>query len=148
MYGDDVNSQVTLNLPVGKLSSKIAIYTTLINPFSKYALMVTPLAAAIEERLLLHNKRSISLLNRTLVVLSTVIIALGVPFFGYLMTLVGSLLSIVVSFLLPCACYLKIIGLGRCHKAELALISVILLLGSFAAITGTYSSVVQIINEF
>ncbi|KAF3336384.1 Vacuolar amino acid transporter 1 [Carex littledalei] len=148
MYGDDINSQVTLNLPVGKLSSKIAIYTTLINPFSKYALIIAPVAAAIEEKLLVHHKRSISHLNRTLLVLSTVIIALGVSFFGHLMTLVGSLLSIIVVFLLPCACYLKIIGLGRCRKAELALICFIFILGFFTAITGTYSSVVQIINEF
>ncbi|KAJ4752828.1 Transmembrane amino acid transporter family protein [Rhynchospora pubera] len=148
MYGDDINSQVTLNLPNGKLSSKIAIYTTLINPFTKYALMVAPVAAAIEEQLLLHNKRSFSLLIRTLVVLSTVIIALAVPFFGYLMTLIGSLLSVIVSFLLPCACYLKIIGPGRCHKAELAFIFGIVILGSFVATKGTYSSIIQIINEF
>ena len=30
MYGDDVESQVTLNLPEGKLISKLAIYTALI----------------------------------------------------------------------------------------------------------------------
>ncbi|ERM94386.1 hypothetical protein AMTR_s00010p00251810 [Amborella trichopoda] len=51
MYGEEVKSQVTLNLPNGKLSSKIAIYTTLINPFTKYALVVTPIASAIEDAL-------------------------------------------------------------------------------------------------
>lgn len=45
------DSQVTLNLPAAQLSSKITIYTTLVNPFSKYALMVTPTAPAIEERI-------------------------------------------------------------------------------------------------
>ncbi|KAF9591478.1 hypothetical protein IFM89_004176 [Coptis chinensis] len=37
-----VNSQVTLNLPIGKISSKIAIYTTLVNP------LATPIVSAIE----------------------------------------------------------------------------------------------------
>ncbi|KAL0358094.1 UNVERIFIED_CONTAM: Amino acid transporter AVT1I [Sesamum calycinum] len=35
MYGDNVMSQVTLNLPTRNTSSKIAVYTTLINPVTK-----------------------------------------------------------------------------------------------------------------
>jgi len=30
MFGDEVESQVTLNLPLDKVSSKLAIYTTLV----------------------------------------------------------------------------------------------------------------------
>lgn len=149
MYGDEVESQVTLNLPEGKLSSRLAIYTALINPFSKYALMVTPVATAIEERLLAgNNKRSMNMLIRTFIVLSTVIIALTVPFFGHLMALVGSLLSVMASMLLPCICYLKIFGLARCSRAEVALIGAIIVLGSLVAASGTYSSVKKIIDEF
>uniref|UniRef100_A0A0A9E581 Amino acid transporter transmembrane domain-containing protein n=1 Tax=Arundo donax TaxID=35708 RepID=A0A0A9E581_ARUDO len=148
MYGDDVKSQVTLNLPEGKISSKLAIYTTLINPFSKYALMVTPLATAVEERLLAGNKRSINILIRTLIVLSTVVVALTVPFFGHLMALVGSLLSVMASMLLPCIFYLKIFGVARCSKAEVVLIAAIIVLGSLVAATGTYSSLKKIIHEF
>ncbi|KAF8714967.1 hypothetical protein HU200_027509 [Digitaria exilis] len=148
MYGDDVQSQVTLNLPEGKISSKLAIYTTLINPFSKYALMVTPLATAIEERLLAGNKRSVNLLIRTLLVVSTVVVALAVPFFGHLMALVGSLLSVMASMILPCVFYLKIFGVARCGRAEVALIAAIIALGSLVAATGTYSSLKKIIHEF
>lgn len=43
MFGSNVQSHITLNLPIEKLSSEIAIYTTLVNPISKYAQMVTPL---------------------------------------------------------------------------------------------------------
>lgn len=148
MYGDDVKSQVTLNLPEGKMSSKLAIYTTLINPFSKYALMVTPLATAVEERLVAGNKRSVNLLIRTLLVVSTVVVALAVPFFGHLMALVGSLLSVMASMLLPCVFYLKIFGVARCGRAEVALIAAIIALGSLVAATGTYSSLMKIIHEF
>ncbi|KAL6845756.1 hypothetical protein ACP4OV_024331 [Aristida adscensionis] len=149
MYGDDVESQVTLNLPEGKISSRLAIYTTLINPFSKYALMVTPLATAVEERLLAGgSKRSFNVLVRTLIVLSTVVVALTVPFFGHLMALVGSLLSVMASMLLPCVFYLKIFGVARCGKAEAALIGAIIVLGSLVAAMGTYSSLKKIIHEF
>ncbi|KAG8082253.1 hypothetical protein GUJ93_ZPchr0014g47280 [Zizania palustris] len=149
MYGDDVKSQVTLNLPEGKISSKLAIYTTLVNPFSKYALMVTPVSTAIEERLLAagNKRRSVNVLVRTLIVVSTVVVALTVPFFGHLMALVGSLLSVVASMLLPCICYLKIFGLTRCGRAETSLIAAIIVLGSLVAATGTYSSLKKIVHE-
>lgn len=149
MYGDDVKSQVTLNLPEGNISSKLAIYTTLISPFSKYALMVTPLATAVEERLLAAGyKRSVNILIRTLLVVSTVVFALAVPFFGHLMALVGSLLSVMASMLLPCVFYLKIFGVARRGRAEVALIAAIIVLGSLVAATGTYSSLKKIVHEF
>ncbi|KAI9120778.1 hypothetical protein K1719_007811 [Acacia pycnantha] len=49
MYGSDVQSQITLDLPVNRLSSKVAIFTTLVNPMAKYALMVTPITNALKE---------------------------------------------------------------------------------------------------
>ncbi|KAK9092385.1 hypothetical protein Syun_027296 [Stephania yunnanensis] len=48
MYGDTVKSQVTLNLPIKKISSNIAIYTTLMNPLAKYAIILSPIVMAIE----------------------------------------------------------------------------------------------------
>ncbi|KAF4376696.1 hypothetical protein F8388_025567 [Cannabis sativa] len=45
MLGSGVQSQITLDLPIEKLSSKIAIYTTLVNPIAKYALIVTVLVS-------------------------------------------------------------------------------------------------------
>lgn len=148
MYGDDVESQFTLNLPEGKLSSKLAIYTALINPFSKYALMVTPVATAIEEKLLASNQRFVHILVRTFIVISTVIIALTIPFFADLMALVGSLLIVMASMLLPCICYLKILGTASCSRAEVALMVIIIILGSLVAASGTYFSLQKIIHDF
>ena len=122
MYGIEVQSQITLNLPLGHLSSKILIYTTLVNPFTKYTLLITPVATVIEERFLPYNKRCISIGIRTLLVGSTVILALMISFFADLMSLVGSLLSIVVSMFLPCLCYLKIFRHLRESKFEIVFI--------------------------
>ncbi|KAK9107611.1 hypothetical protein Syun_023622 [Stephania yunnanensis] len=148
MYGDSVKSQVTLNLPVKKLSSKIAIYTTLINPFTKYAIMITPIATAIEDHFQFYkSKYSICVLIRTVLVISTVVVALVVPLFGYLMSLIGAFLSVTASMLLPCICYLKISKAHRSNGLELLVIIGILILGSLVAVLGTYMSLRQIISH-
>ena len=77
MFGDSVLSQLTLNLIAVRLISKVAIYTPLLNPLSKYALVVTPIAAAIEERI--RGAVDVSVAVRTLLVLSTVAVPLAVP---------------------------------------------------------------------
>ncbi|KAF7016818.1 hypothetical protein CFC21_030346, partial [Triticum aestivum] len=95
-----------------------------------------------------RQQESLNMLIRTFIVISTVIVALTVPFFGHLMALVGSLLSVMASMLLPCICYLKIFGTARCSRAEVALIVMIIVLGSLVAASGTYSSLQKIIHEF
>ncbi|CAL5068194.1 unnamed protein product [Urochloa decumbens] len=156
MYGGGVESQVTLNLPAARVSSKVAIFTTLVNPLSKYALVVTPIATAVEERICGYGgatggssgppPQAVSVAVRTVLVVSTVAVALAVPFFAYLMALVGSLLSVGACMLLPCACYVRVFGPPR-RAVEAAAIVAILAMGSLVVVTGTYSSVVQITNE-
>lgn len=150
MYGDGVLSQVTLNLPSARLSSKVAIYTTLLNPVTKYALVVTPIAAAVEERIrgaAGKGARAVSVAVRTLLVLSTVAVALALPFFADLMALVGSMLNVAVCMLLPCACYVRIFGAPSMSSVEAVAIGGILVLGSLVAVTGTYYSLMKIIRE-
>ncbi|XWS73162.1 hypothetical protein CRYUN_Cryun02cG0102000 [Craigia yunnanensis] len=51
IYGQNVQSQVTLNLPTEKVSSNVAIYTVLAAPIAKYALTAMPIITTIESRL-------------------------------------------------------------------------------------------------
>lgn len=150
MFGSRVLSQVTLNLPTDKISGKVAIYTTLVNPIAKYALMVVPIVTAIENRLISYcsKKRPFSLFIRTTLVLTTVIVALSIPLFAYLMSLVGAFLSISASVMIPCLCYLKISGIHRSLNFELLVIAGILLMGVSVMITGTYTALVEIIGHF
>ncbi|OVA08994.1 Amino acid transporter [Macleaya cordata] len=140
MYGDNVYSQVTLNLPTEKLSSKIAIYTALVNPVAKYALMVAPIVTAIENSLPRnYNNLPMSLMVRTMLLISTVLVALAVPFFGALMSLVGASLSATASLILPCICYLKIMkDVAACRRwgLELVMIVAILLMGVSVIVSG------------
>ncbi|XP_057957123.1 amino acid transporter AVT1I isoform X1 [Malania oleifera] len=148
MFGSKVESQVTLNLPTEKLSSKVAIFTTLVNPISKYALMGTPIVNAVERYFpRFDKKRSFSYFIRTALVISTVIVALAVPFFGYLMSLVGAFLSVTASMLLPCLWYLKISGNYRSFGLESMIICGIMLMGISIVIAGTYTSLLEIIRH-
>ncbi|KAL6882034.1 hypothetical protein ACP4OV_011506 [Aristida adscensionis] len=51
IYGDGVHPLMTLNLPSGKVYTRIAILTTLITPLAKFPLVIQPITIAIEENL-------------------------------------------------------------------------------------------------
>ncbi|KAM7280169.1 hypothetical protein ACFE04_007303 [Oxalis oulophora] len=147
MFGPEVQSQVTLDLPTDILSSKIAIYTTLVNPIAKYALMVTPIVNAMKGRFPRScQKRPGSFLISTTLVISNVLVALTIPFFGHLMSLVGAFFSVTASIIIPCVCYLKISGTYQKFGFEALLIGTSVLLGIVVAIFGTYVSVGQLID--
>jgi len=149
MFGKSLSSQVTLNLPSNRFASNVAIYTTLINPFTKFALLITPIAEAIEDKLHVGKNRTISIFIRTALVVSTTIVALAVPFFAYVVALTGSFLSSTVTMLLPCACYLKISSrTSRTLRLELVVCLGIIMIGAGVIVVGTYSSLKQIIHSF
>lgn len=149
MFGPKVESQVTLNLPLDKISSKIAIYTTLVNPISKFALMVTPIMNSLKDLLprKYQNNRLSHMFVSIVLVTSNVIVALSVPLFGSVMSLVGAFLSFNASILLPCLCYLKISGTYRKFEFETTAIVIIILIAITLAICGTYTSVVEIVQN-
>lgn len=148
MFGSMLKSQITLNLPINKVSSKIAIYTTLVNPIAKYALILTPIIHTIENRFRSYcKKRSFSVFIRTILLISTVAVALTVPFFGLLMSLVGAFLSVTASILLPCLCYLKISGAYQRFGFQVGIIGCILIFGIAILVIGTYTSLVEIIGQ-
>ncbi|XP_027352125.1 amino acid transporter AVT1I-like isoform X2 [Abrus precatorius] len=148
MFGPDVESQVTLNLPLDKVSSKIAIYTTLVNPICKFALMATPITNALKDLLpRTYKNRVTSILVSTVLVISTTIVALAVPFFGDLMSLVGAFLSVTASIMLPCLCYLKISGTYRKFGFETVVIGAIVVAAVAMGVSGTYTSVYEIVHH-
>ncbi|XP_047057217.1 amino acid transporter AVT1I-like [Lolium rigidum] len=149
LYGDDVQAQVTLNLPTGKMYTKVAILTTLINPLAKYALVIQPIAEAIEAKLPVAERGLTRVLISTAVLASTVVVASTVPFFGYLMSFTGSSLNVIVAVLFPCLSYLKIyMPRSGVRRFEVVTIIGILVIGVCVAVVGTYTSVHQIIGTF
>ncbi|KAG6384622.1 hypothetical protein SASPL_155555 [Salvia splendens] len=147
MFGSEVQSQVTLNLPTNLVSSKVAIYTTLVNPLAKYALMVCPIVKTLERRFLVGRSRHWSILIRTALVASTIFVALVVPLFGYLMSLVGAFLSVTASIIMPCLCYMKISGIYVRIGSELIVLCGIIVIGVIVLLVGTYTALLEILSH-
>ncbi|KAG5557097.1 hypothetical protein RHGRI_007381 [Rhododendron griersonianum] len=149
MYGHNIQSQVTLNLPKEKISSKVAIYTILAGPIAKYALTIMPISTAIESCLpeYYQENKPISILIKMLLLISTVILAVLFPSFESVISLTGALLIVLDSFLLPCVCYLKIFKIYRHFGYELAGILELILLAILAGAVGTYSAIAHSIKE-
>ncbi|KAM3340173.1 amino acid transporter AVT1D isoform X2 [Capsicum galapagoense] len=141
MFGENTNPQFTLNLPAKLITSKVAAWTVIVAPLTKYAITITPVAFGIEEFLPSPQLRTygVSILIRTLLVFSTLVISLAVPYFGSVMSLIGSSLVMLVSLILPCACYIKL-SKDRITRFQFAACTFIMVVGVISAVVGTYSA--------
>lgn len=154
MFGDDLKEQITLNLPPGLLATNVVIWTTVLTPFTKYALTVTPLAILLEEWGGVHSYTDPSWAAffkgtclRTALVVSGVVVAAMVPFFGLVVAFTGSFLSLSISVVLPCIFAYQLLPRGRTWTHPAILFSV-LALGLVSAVAGTYYSIKGIANKY
>ncbi|KAL4015508.1 hypothetical protein IC575_023093 [Cucumis melo] len=128
MFGESTMSQFTLNLPTNLVASKIAVWTTELIPSNHPQFLM------------------LSILIRTALVVSTLLVGLGIPFFGLILSLVGSLLTMFISLILPCACFLSILK-GKVTRLQGIVCVIIMVIGLIAAAFGTYSSVLKIVQN-
>ncbi|XP_071734579.1 amino acid transporter AVT1C-like [Rutidosis leptorrhynchoides] len=146
MFGETTESQFTLNLPTNLVASNIAVWTTVVNPFTKYALTISPVAMSLEELLPSNKSYFYSILIRTGLVLSTLIVALTIPFFGLVMSLIGSLLTMMVTLILPCVCFLSILGRKTTHL-QVSFCVLTIVVGVVSSAFGTYTSLSEIFKQ-
>ncbi|PUZ67563.1 hypothetical protein GQ55_3G446200 [Panicum hallii var. hallii] len=147
MFGESTMSQFTLNLPQQYIPSKIAIWMTIVNPYTKYALTMTPVALSIEEALPQRMQSYlVGMSVRTCLVLSTVAVALLFPYFALVMALLGSVFTMLVALILPCACYLSI-KKGAVPLWEIILCIIIIMIGVVCACIGSYTSINRMISR-
>ncbi|XP_074309322.1 amino acid transporter AVT1C-like [Silene latifolia] len=149
MFGESTQSQFTLNMPSNLVASKLAVWTTVVNPFTKYALTISPVAMCLEELIPSRHLKShlYPILIRTALVLSSLVVGLCIPFFGLVMALIGSLLTMLVTLILPCACYLSILR-DKVTRIQVSICVVVIAIGTVSSAFGTYSALSAIINSF
>tara|TARA_X000000368_G_scaffold324631_1_gene261707 strand:- start:3768 stop:5543 length:1776 start_codon:yes stop_codon:yes gene_type:complete len=148
LFGDQVSSEVTLDLQTG-ISSTIALGLITVNPLTKFALTMDPVARSVEKKFNLDTSKDENLLPARLARTGLGLFALGLavklPFFGVAMSLVGAMLTLSVSLIFPTACYLKMFG-DELDAKEKWLNYAIVGIGFLCVGSGTYSAIAALID--
>ncbi|XP_033144914.1 amino acid transporter AVT1E-like [Brassica rapa] len=150
MFGDAIQSQFTLNIPQHFTSSKIAAWTAVVTPMTKYALTITPVVLSLEELIPSSSRKmkskGVSMLFRSVLVLSTLVVALTVPFFATVAALIGSFIAMLIALIFPCLCYMSIMK-GRLSNSQMGICIFIVIIGVVSGCCGTYSAIARLIGE-
>ncbi|KAK0608666.1 hypothetical protein LWI29_034027 [Acer saccharum] len=143
LYGPGVNSQITLSMPKHLFVTKIALWATVLTPMTKYALEFAPFAIQLEQHLPAkmssRNKLIIRAAVGSFLLLIILTLALSVPYFEYVLSLTGSLVSICICVIMPCAFYIKICW-PQISKPLIILNLILIAFGSLLGVSGTISS--------
>ena len=89
----------------------MAISLILVSPITKFALTLEPVAQGVDQALRVSKQGSRGLVaraHRTGLALVALMLATKVPYFAYVMAIIGSFLTLTVSVVFPSLCYLKL----------------------------------------
>ncbi|XP_043723666.1 amino acid transporter AVT1H [Telopea speciosissima] len=143
LYGPEVNSQITLSMPRHLIVTKLALWATVLTPMTKYALEFAPFAIQLEHWLPNSMSSRMKMFIRgsfgSLLLVVILVLALLIPYFQHVLGLTGSLVSISICVIFPCAFYTKICW-SHISKPLLVLNVTLIVIATFFAIIGTISS--------
>ncbi|CAI5721503.1 unnamed protein product [Peronospora destructor] len=134
MYGVATQKEITLNLiaTYPGVLTQMVVWTIALNPMSKIAITLHPIALALEEFLLSSSQKRAAARNkpsktlafyrafiRTVLGIAALCCALFVPHFARVTSFLGAFFAMLVSVFLPCVCYLKLFSCSL-SKGEIA----------------------------
>jgi solute carrier family 36 (proton-coupled amino acid transporter) len=143
-FGDQVNpNSITMNLPKGTIWAPIAQVLLATSIFCTYPVQMFPVIAILEE-VLFKKVPWLALQSgptqewsrnglRSLLVAFTSVIAISIPYFSLFVSLVGSLGSSSLAYIIPCLFHLKLFG-RRSSRLHILLNSSIVVFGILGAI--------------
>lgn len=150
LFGAAVNSQITLSMPPHLVVTKVALWATVLTPVTKYALEFAPFAIQLQHHLPERMGPRARMFVRggvgSAALLVILALALCVPYFQYVLSLTGSLVSVAISVIFPCAFYLKIYW-GRVPMSTVTINVVLILTGVVLAVVGTISSAMSLVQS-
>ncbi|KAJ2963474.1 hypothetical protein NQZ79_g1503 [Umbelopsis isabellina] len=85
---------------------------------------------------------------RIIIMVAVCVVAIYVPYFGDLLSLIGSFSNCLLIFTFPVMCYLKLTGIRNKPVYELAWYALTVLMGIVGLIFGTIDSVKALISDF
>ncbi|KAJ3673816.1 hypothetical protein LUZ60_005808 [Juncus effusus] len=143
LFGPSFNSQITLSMPPHQIATKLALWATVITPITKYALAFAPFAIQLDHNLPSSMPHRFRMLIRgsigSVSLILILVLALSVPYFQYVLGLTGSLVSVGISLVFPCAFYMKICG-ENVSKPVRVVNWLIMIFGVVIGVAGTISS--------
>uniref|UniRef100_A0A0D9XRF2 Amino acid transporter transmembrane domain-containing protein n=1 Tax=Leersia perrieri TaxID=77586 RepID=A0A0D9XRF2_9ORYZ len=149
-FGAAVSPQVTLSMPRGLAATRVALWATVLTPVTKYALEFAPFAISLERRLPASMSPRARAAARggvgSAALLLILALALSLPYFQHVLSLTGSLVSVAISVVFPCAFYLKI-RWGHVSRAAVALNAAMIAAGVVLAVVGTASSAKSLLQS-
>lgn len=150
MFGNDVKSQITLNMPPNQIITKVALWATVLTPMTKYALEFSPFSIQLEQTLPNSMSGRTKLVIRgcvaSFLLLTILTLALSVPYFEHVLSLTGSLVSVAICLIFPCVFYMKIFW-GKITRSLLVLNITLVIFGVLLGVIGTISSTELILKK-
>lgn len=147
MFGSSAQPEVTVNMSPENVVARLIIWVVIVNPVTKFALDLAPIAHGLEGYLILTrglSERSgtfmlVSAVLRTFLVALALVIVIAAPSFATVLGVMGSLCSFTMSVAFPCWCY------ARLFWHELGLFArvfnvVCAIFGVICAVLGTWAS--------